>query len=101
MRKAKAGQWWVDEGHRRLANNSVAYTEKPDFESFLAEMQSMYESKAGERGIFSRVAAQRIAARNGRRDATREFGTNPCSEIILGAINSATYQKLLYDQRIH
>jgi ribonucleoside-diphosphate reductase alpha chain len=83
MAKAKMGDWWRSEGHRRLANNSVAYTEKPDFESFLSEMQNMYESKAGERGIFSRVAAQKIAARNGRRDAEQDFGTNPCSEIIL------------------
>ena len=83
MAKAKSGNWWELEGHRRLANNSVAYTEKPDFESFLGEMQNMYESKAGERGIFSRVAAQKIAARNGRRDADQDFGTNPCSEIIL------------------
>ena len=83
MAKAKSGNWWELEGHRRLANNSVAYTEKPDFESFLGEMQNMYESKAGERGIFSRVAAQKIAARNGRRDADQDFGTNPCSEISL------------------
>ena len=83
MAKAKSGNWWELEGQRRLANNSVAYTEKPDFESFLGEMQNMYESKAGERGIFSRVAAQKIAARNGRRDSEQDFGTNPCSEIIL------------------
>ena len=83
MAKAKSGQWWLDEGHRALANNSVAYTEKPDFQAFLSEMQTMYESRAGERGIFSRVAAQKIAGRNGRRDNTYEFGTNPCSEIIL------------------
>ena len=83
MAKAKSGDWWRHEGHRRLANNSVAYTEKPDFESFLSEMQNMYESKAGERGIFSRIAAQKIAARNGRRDPDQDFGTNPCSEIIL------------------
>jgi ribonucleoside-triphosphate reductase (thioredoxin) len=83
MAKAKYGNWWDTEGQRRLANNSVAYTEKPDFESFLSEMQSMYESKAGERGIFSRIAAKNIAARNGRRDADQDFGTNPCSEIIL------------------
>ena len=83
MAKAKSGNWWELEGQRRLANNSVAYTEKPDFESFLAEMQNMYESKAGERGIFSRVAAQKIAGRNGRRDPEQDFGTNPCSEIIL------------------
>tara|TARA_R100001163_G_C5065064_1_gene202865 strand:- start:1339 stop:3216 length:1878 start_codon:yes stop_codon:yes gene_type:complete len=83
MAKAKSGQWWMDEGQRRLANNSVAYTEKPDFESFLTEMHTMYDSKAGERGIFSRVAAQKIAAKNGRRDSEQDFGTNPCSEIIL------------------
>ena len=83
MAKAKSGDWWRNEGHRRLANNSVAYTEKPDFESFLSEMQNMYESKAGERGIFSRIAAQKVASKNGRRDAEQDFGTNPCSEIIL------------------
>ncbi len=83
MAKAKSGAWWESEGQRRLANNSVAYTEKPDFESFLSEMQNMYESKAGERGIFSRIAAQKIAAKNGRREADHDFGTNPCSEIIL------------------
>jgi ribonucleoside-diphosphate reductase alpha chain len=83
MSKAKSGQWWVDQGQRRLANNSVAYTEKPDFEAFLTEMKNLYESKSGERGLFSRVAAQKIAARNGRRDHEQDFGTNPCSEIIL------------------
>ena len=83
MAKAKYGDWWRNEGQRALANNSVAYTEKPDFESFLSEMQTMYESKAGERGIFSRIAAQKVAARNGRRDSDQDFGTNPCSEIIL------------------
>ena len=83
MAKAKSGAWWENDGHRRLANNSVAYTDKPDFEAYLAEMQTMYESKAGERGIFSRIAAQKIAARNGRRDPEHDFGTNPCSEIIL------------------
>jgi ribonucleoside-diphosphate reductase alpha chain len=83
MAKAKSGAWWENEGHRRLANNSVAYTEKPDFEAFLNEMQTLYESKSGERGLFSRVAAQKIAARNGRRDPEQDFGTNPCSEIIL------------------
>jgi ribonucleoside-diphosphate reductase alpha chain len=83
MAKAKSGQWWMDEGQRALANNSVAYTEKPDFESYLSEMHTMYDSKAGERGIFSRIAAQNVAARNGRRDSEQDFGTNPCSEIIL------------------
>ena len=83
MARAKSGAWWENDGHRRLANNSVAYTDKPDFEAYLSEMQTMYESKAGERGIFSRVAAQKMAARNGRRDVEHDFGTNPCSEIIL------------------
>ena len=83
MAKAKSGDWWRNEGQRALANNSVSYTEKPDFESYLSEMHTMYDSKAGERGIFSRVAAQKIAAKNGRRDPEQSFGTNPCSEIIL------------------
>jgi ribonucleoside-triphosphate reductase (thioredoxin) len=66
-----------------LANNSACYTEKPDFEAFLSEWTSLYESKSGERGIFSRVASQKQAAKNGRRDSDWDFGTNPCSEIIL------------------
>jgi len=83
MQRAKAGQWWEDNGQRGLANNSAVYTEKPDFETFIQEMSSLYESKSGERGIFSRVAAKKIAGQNGRRDIDHEFGTNPCSEIIL------------------
>lgn len=83
MRHAKSGNWYDLESQRGLANNSVAYTEKPDVETFLREWSSLVESKSGERGIFSRIASQKQAAKNGRRDATREFGTNPCSEIIL------------------
>jgi len=83
MRRAKSGEWWMESPHRGLANNSVCYTEKPDFESFLAEWTSLFESKSGERGLFSRPAAKAIAARNGRRDPDYDFGTNPCSEIIL------------------
>jgi len=83
IRRAKSGQWWVDNPQRGLANNSACYTEKPDFEAFLNEWQSLYESRSGERGMFSRVASQRQAEKNGRRDATYDFGTNPCSEIIL------------------
>lgn len=83
LRRAKHGQWWVDEPQRALANNSACYTEKPDFPSFLNEWRDLYESRSGERGVFSRVASQKQAARNGRRDADQEFGTNPCSEIIL------------------
>jgi len=83
VRRAKHGQWWVADPHRGLANNSACYTEKPDFEAFLNEMVQLYESKSGERGIFSRPASKRQAARNGRRDSEYDFGTNPCSEIIL------------------
>jgi len=83
IRRAKHGQWWDEEPQRGLANNSACYTEKPDFNAFLSEWVSLYESKSGERGIFSRVASKKQAAKNGRRDTDHEFGTNPCSEIIL------------------
>jgi len=83
IRRAKTGQWWVDNPQRGLANNSACYTEKPDFAAFLNEWKSLYESYSGERGMFSRVASQKQAAKNGRRDADWDFGTNPCSEIIL------------------
>ena len=83
IRRSKTGQWWLDNPQRGLANNSACYTEKPDFEAFLNEWTSLYESHSGERGVFSRVASQRQAEKNGRRDATHDFGTNPCSEIIL------------------
>jgi ribonucleoside-diphosphate reductase alpha chain len=83
MRHAKSGQWWETAGHRALANNSVAYSEKPDMETFMREWLSLVESKSGERGIFNRQASKVQAAKNGRRDPNYEFGCNPCSEIIL------------------
>jgi ribonucleoside-diphosphate reductase alpha chain len=83
MRHAKAGQWWEANVQRALSNNSAVYTEKPDVGQFMAEWLAIYESKSGERGIFSRDASQRVARKNGRRDPSFEFGTNPCSEIIL------------------
>ena len=83
MRHAKSGNWWENAAHRGLANNSVSYTEKPDMESFMREWLSLVESKSGERGIFNREASKKQAAKFGRRDPNHEFGTNPCSEIIL------------------
>ena len=83
MAAAKAGSWWEYNGQRALANNSAVYEHKPSMEVFMAEWKSLYDSKSGERGIFSRAAAQRVAAKNGRRDSEADFGTNPCSEIIL------------------
>jgi ribonucleoside-diphosphate reductase alpha chain len=83
MAHAKSGQWWENEGQRALANNSVAYTDKPDMEGFMREWLSLVESKSGERGIFSRTAADKHVEMNGRRETGHEWGTNPCSEIIL------------------
>ena len=82
MREAKMGAWYNDFAYRGLANNSVAYTEKPDMETFMDEWVSLVKSKSGERGIFNRVAAQVQAEKQGRvKDLN--YGTNPCSEIIL------------------
>ena len=90
MRHAKTGEWWDEpdknikrEGQRALANNSVAYKEKPQMGTFMREWLSLYESHSGERGIFNRESAKRQAASNGRRDPDHQFGCNPCSEIIL------------------
>jgi ribonucleoside-triphosphate reductase len=83
MRHAKSGQWWETAAHRALANNSVSYSEKPDIETFMREWTALVESKSGERGIFNREASKKQAEKYGRRDPNYEFGTNPCSEIIL------------------
>ena len=83
MRHAKSGQWWENDPQRALANNSVSYTEKPDSLSFMREWMALVESGSGERGIFNREASKKQAKKNGRRDDSYDFGTNPCSEIIL------------------
>ena len=84
MRAAKSGQWWNDNPQRALANNSACYSEKPDIGVFMDEWKSLYDSKSGERGIFNRESAVWMASKNGRRNTEDyEFGTNPCSEIIL------------------
>ena len=83
MRHCKSGAWWEQNGQRALANNSATYEAKPDVGQFLQEWTSLYHSHSGERGIFSRAASVAQAAKNGRRDSSYDFGTNPCSEIIL------------------
>ncbi|WP_156027820.1 glycyl radical enzyme family protein [Candidatus Solirubrobacter pratensis] len=83
MRNAKAGQWWDSHPEYALANNSAVYDERPTAELFMEEWTSLIKSKSGERGIVNRAGMQKIAARSGRRDASFDFGTNPCSEIIL------------------
>jgi ribonucleoside-triphosphate reductase len=83
VRNSKAGQWWLADPQRALANNSAVYEQKPDMDTFMKEWFSLYRSKSGERGIFSRAASQAVAAKYGRRDENVDYGTNPCSEIIL------------------
>lgn len=83
MRDAKVGQWWETDPHRALANNSACYTERPNMDAFFEDWMALYKSKSGERGLFSRAASKKLAAKYGRRDPNHEFGTNPCSEIVL------------------
>ena len=84
MRNAKNGQWWIENDQRRLANNSVAYTEKPDMGIFMKEWFTLYESRSGERGIFNREGARKHSAKYGRRKWEGiDFGVNPCGEILL------------------
>ena len=83
MAHAKAGNWWDGNGQRALANNSAVYDVKPDVGQFMREWSSIYESHSGERGIFNRYASELQAGKNGRRKLSQEWGTNPCSEIIL------------------
>lgn len=83
MRDAKHGAWWEDYQHRSLSNNSAVYEERPSVAGFLSEWKSLYDSKSGERGFFNRGASRRQVLRSGRRDGEFDFGTNPCSEIIL------------------
>ena len=83
IRNSKSGSWWLADGQRALANNSAVYEQKPDMDTFLKEWTALYMSKSGERGIFSRAASQAAAAKYGRRDDSLDYGTNPCSEIIL------------------
>ena len=83
MQHYKSGHWWIDHPHRALANISTAYTEKPEISSFMKEWMALYESKSGERGVFNRLSAEKQAMATGRREINKEWGTNPCGEIIL------------------
>ena len=83
MARAKSGAWWENNSQRALSNNSVSYTEKPSMSDFITEWKNLYDSQSGERGIYNVQAAQNQAAKNGRRDPSIRYGTNPCSEIIL------------------
>ena len=83
LRSAKKGQWWETNPERSLANNSAVYTDHPDTGTFMKEWSSLYESKSGERGMFNRQSAKLKSKSSGRREWDIDFGTNPCSEIIL------------------
>ena len=83
IRHAKAGPWWETAPHRALANNSAVYNETPTVGKFMEEWLSLYNSHSGERGIFNREAARKTVEKYGHRDPNFEFGTNPCSEIVL------------------
>lgn len=84
MRNAKTGNWWEYHSQRGLANNSAVYLRKPDIGTFMEEWTSLYKSFSGERGLFSRYAARNhTKSAVPRRDFNHDFGTNPCSEIIL------------------
>ena len=83
MRSAKSGDWWKENVQRALANNSFVIKDEIDVGIFMKEFLALYESRSGERGIFSRAASIAQASRNGRREPGHDFGTNPCSEIIL------------------
>ena len=95
MRFAKHGEWYKQDVQRALANNSVNYKEQPDIGTFMREWLSLYDSKSGERGIYNGMSAKQQVTKlnereedgNGgfihRRDPRDDFGTNPCSEIIL------------------
>lgn len=78
MREAKSGEWWVDNPQRALANNSAVHSMATDYQTFRHEWEALVASGSGERGIFSRDACT-VPERRERRD----FGTNPCSEIVL------------------
>jgi ribonucleoside-diphosphate reductase alpha chain len=83
MAEAKSGEWWVEHPYRALSNNSAVYTDGMRYEEFNQEWDFLVASGSGERGIFHRGAAQRQAAKFGKREADTDYGTNPCSEIIL------------------
>ena len=83
MREAKSGEWWTDNPHFALANNSVAYSGRPSHKEFIAEWDALVASGSGERGIFNRKAVQDRCKADGKRDPEVLYGTNPCSEIVL------------------
>ena len=86
MKEAKNGQFFLTHPERSMANNSVAYNEKPTSEEFLDEWSNLVKGRSGERGIFNRSALQKqLPARRWPVFASgaARSGLNPCGEIYL------------------
>ncbi|MEK7622111.1 MAG: ATP cone domain-containing protein [Patescibacteria group bacterium] len=86
MREAKNGQFYLTDPERSMANNSVAYNEKPTMKQFLDEWVNLAKAGSGERGIYNRggLKAQLPTRRWKIFEPDLETaGINPCGEIIL------------------
>lgn len=88
MRDCKVGEFWLNNPQRSMANNSAAYTEKPDMHIFMQEWMSLMNSGSGERGIFNRESSKKQFDKLGRSTVDSDgneylIGTNPCGEILL------------------
>lgn len=81
MRNAKSGQWYIDNKHRSMANNSAVYHSKPTVDLFMDEWLSLIRSYSGERGICNRQAMDNQSP--DRRQKGHAWGFNPCGEIQL------------------
>lgn len=82
MKHAKDGAFWLENPHRSMANNSVAYTDKPDCGMFMEEWLNLMRSGSGERGIVNVKALMEKGAKFNRKTLEHLRG-NPCFEAIL------------------
>lgn len=80
MRDAKNGTFFMAHGHRRWANNSAVYEQRPSDVEFMEEWMNLAKSGSGERGILNRYGANKQIPK--RRKKAR-FLVNPCGEIFL------------------
>ena len=86
MRNAKTGQWWVDNSQRALANNSVAYTEKPEMGIFMQEWKSLYDSKSGEALFYSQTADSDFFVTNAWISGDRLIFTTDAGVLFAGTL---------------
>jgi ribonucleoside-diphosphate reductase alpha chain len=86
VRDAKKGMFYLTDPQRSMANNSVAYMEKPTAAQFLDEWVALAKSGSGERGIFNRGGLRhQIPERRWKKMGNKWLtaGCNPCGEINL------------------